>query len=152
MRVNDIMKHEPASIGAATSLAEAGRQMERIGCGILPVVDELHAVIGVITDRDVCVAVARADVPASRLSVASAMSSPARTCRAEDDVESALATLALHRVRRLPVVDSANRLLGLFSLDDVALCYAEEEPHAAHAAAVARTLRAVCAHPLPALR
>ncbi len=152
MRVNDIMKHEPASIGPATSLAEAGRKMERIGCGILPVVDERHALVGVITDRDVCVALARADLPASRLTVESAMSAPARSCRAEDDVESALATLGRHRVRRLPVIDQGNRLVGLFSLDDVALRYADEEPHAAHAAAVARTLRAVCAHPLPALR
>jgi CBS domain-containing protein len=152
MRIVDMMKHEPSATAPTASLAEAGRLMAAIGCGILPVVDERFRVVGVITDRDICLALANADVPASRLQVAAAMSVPAYSCHAEDDVESALATLGHHRIRRLPVVDAGERLAGKFSLDDAALRYTEATPRAAHALSIANALRAVCSPALPALR
>jgi CBS domain-containing protein len=152
MRIDDMMKHEPAAIGPQATLAEAGNTMATIGCGILPVVDDRQGVVGVITDRDICLALARADLAASQLTVAAAMSAPARTCRVDAEVEAALATLRQHRIRRLPVVDQAGHLAGLFSLDDAALHFADEAPRAAHAALVAETLRAVSSHPLPARR
>ena len=152
MRVTDIMKHEPAAVGPQATLAEAGQLMQKIGCGILPVVDDGRRVLGVITDRDICLALARADVPPSRVHVGSSMSAPAFSCRAEDDVEGALRALAEHRVRRLPVVDLSGRLVGLFSIDDAALHYGDEPPRAVHGALLADTLRAIASHPLPVVR
>jgi CBS domain-containing protein len=151
MRIVDMMKHEPSATTPTASLAEAGRLMAAIGCGILPVIDERYRVVGVITDRDICLALANADVPASRLQVSAAMSVPAYSCRAEDDVESALNTLGHHRIRRLPVVDAGERLAGMFSLDDAALRYTEATPRAAHALSIANALRAVCSPAVPAL-
>lgn len=151
MRVEDIMKRLPATTAVHNTLADVGRQMATIGCGILPVVDEQQKVVGVVTDRDLCLALSHANVPASELTVSAAMSAPPHTCREGDDLESALEKLGRHRVRRLPVVDESGRVAGLFSLDDAALRYSELESRSL-GASIARALRSICAPALPAVR
>jgi CBS domain-containing protein len=151
MRVQDIMKRLPATTTVRSTLADVGRQMATIGCGIVPVVDEQQRLVGVVTDRDLCLALSHANVPASDLTVSAAMTAPPHTCREHDDLESALEKLGRHRVRRLPVVDDFGRVAGLFSLDDAALRYSEVESRTL-GASIARALRAICEPALPAVR
>ena len=112
MKVRDLMRNIPRHTTAAESLASAGRTMADAGVGVLPVVDADHRVVAVITDRDVCCAVARDNRRPSELRVAEVASSPPWVCEAGDELAMALATMRAHAVRRLPVVDAFDHLEG----------------------------------------
>ena len=121
MKVRDLMRTVPRHPTPRESLASAGRTMAEAGVGVLPVIDLDHRVVGVITDRDVCCALAREDRRPSELGVAEVASAPPFTCRAEDEISTALASMRAFAVRRLPVVDAGGRLDGMLSLDEVVL-------------------------------
>jgi CBS domain-containing protein len=121
MKVGDLMRRVPRHCSAADTAASAGRTMAETGIGALPVVSAELVVSGVLTDRDVCCVLSQHAERAQEVLVSEAASSPAWTCRADDELSRALATMRQHRVRRLPVVDEADRLEGLLSLDEVIL-------------------------------
>jgi CBS domain-containing protein len=129
-----------------SDLATTGRLMDEIGCGILPVAGDQGQVVGVITDRDICLALTRRDVRASQLAVREVMTIEPVTCKIGCSLREALRAMASARVRRLPVVDENGRLQGILSLDDLVVEVPDPE-----ATEVARTLRAVNEHLLPAL-
>src|SRR5215510_1197686 len=104
MKVKTLMITEAKFCALETNLAVATQVMWENDCGFLPVLDA-GRVIGVITDRDVCIALGTRETPASRVHVASVISPRLFVCSADDDVQSALATMKKERVRRLPVVD-----------------------------------------------
>lgn len=148
MKVSEIMSRPVASCATDADLMTAARMMWEKDCGVLPITDRENRVVGVITDRDVCMAVARQNRPAAEVATHDVMSSPVFTCFEADDIQASLATMAVHQVRRLPVLDAHGRLRGLLSLDDVVL--RAEEPTATMAPAVScadvvKTFRAICA-------
>ena len=152
MRVHDIMKREVRVIGPGTDLATAGRIMGEIGCGILPVVGDEETVVGVLTDRDICLWLTERDRKPSEGQARNAMSGDVYGCRADEEVHAALGTMAHYKVRRLPVLDADRHLVGLLSLDDVVLF---SHPIAGEGftgplhVEIAETLHAICEHPLP---
>jgi CBS domain-containing protein len=121
MRVQDVMTKTVASCRSDANLAEATALMWEYNCGLLPVVNEQGNVTGVITDRDICVALGTRDQRACEIRVSDVAYRAAVLCDADDDVRSALKTMAQERVRRLPVVDHKGALVGILSLDDVTL-------------------------------
>jgi len=118
MKVKDLMITEVKFCTLDTNLAVATQLMWENDCGILPVLDG-GRVIGVITDRDVCIALGTRDTPASRIHASSVISPRLFVCSAEDDVQDALAKMASERVRRLPVIGEQGELVGIVSLDDI---------------------------------
>lgn len=120
MKVHQIMRHEPRTCGPDDSAATAGRLMAEVGCGWLPVVWDGRPV-GVVTDRDLCLALAERDRKPSELKVAEAMTKPVHGCLPGDDVREALSVMRRHRVRRLVVFGEGGGLDGMLSLDDVVL-------------------------------
>jgi CBS-domain-containing membrane protein len=90
-------------------------------CGILPVVNNESKVIGVITDRDICIALGTRNRLAGEITVNEVFTRRLFACKPEDDIRMALATMAQERVRRLPVVDDEGKLFGILSMDDVVL-------------------------------
>jgi CBS domain-containing protein len=150
MRVEDIMTPSPETCRPDDNVATAVALLWEADCGVLPVLDHGGRVAGIVTDRDICIALGTRDVRASDLRVAAVMRPAVHTCAPAEDVLAVLARMAEHRVRRIPVVDSANRLVGIVSLNDLVLA-AGSGPRAVRAAAVLDALRAVCAHPLPAV-
>lgn len=121
MRVRDIMKHEPCITTPDSHLAKVGRSMLEAGCGFLPVVGDEERVVGVITDRDVALAVALRNQKPSKIEVGEVMSGDVWSCRPDDDIREALTVMRERRVRRLPVLDPGGRLQGILSLDDAVL-------------------------------
>jgi CBS domain-containing protein len=118
-------------------------------CGILPIVDPSNKVVGVITDRDICMAVATKFRPAAQISAREVSSDKLFTCRPEDDVKRALEIMRTETVRRLPVVDSEGKLQGILSLNDLAL--AARRGELARTGGVTNddlvlTMQAICAH------
>lgn len=120
MNIGDVMIADVTSCSKEESLHTAAMRMRSRGCGALPVVDSHARVVGMLTDRDVCLAACAHDLHLSELRVASAMSASPRTCRAEDDLASAGRMMREHRIRRLPVVDGAGKLVGIISVGDLA--------------------------------
>jgi predicted transcriptional regulator len=93
-------------------------------CGVLPVLRE-GRIVGIVTDRDVCLAVARK--AAAETPVRGVMSADVAKCGVNDDVRDALAVMASRQVRRLPVVDDRGGVAGVLSMDDIIL--RAEEPN-----------------------
>ncbi len=120
MNVSAIMTRDVQACGPGDALAVAARIMRERRCGFVPVVDARRRVIGVVTDRDVCLALLRADAALTEVRVDSAMTAEVHTVRPESTVEDAERTMRAWRVRRVPVVDARGRLEGVLSIDDLA--------------------------------
>jgi len=144
MRVHDVFTRDAAVCTPRTSLQQVIEAMLEHNCGFLPVVEpEDGSLVGVITDRDACIALAAHRRTASHVSAGEAMTHPVFSCLEDDDVLAALKTMRERRVRRLPVVNNAGRLQGALSLDDIVVHAVDaEEPLLDD---IAETLRALCA-------
>jgi CBS domain-containing protein len=148
MKVRDIMKREVGVCGLDSDLARAGRIMAEIGCGFLPVVAQ-GRVIAMITDRDICCAVARADRRPSEVQVEDVISGDLFTCCPDDHIVEALETMRIFGFRRLPVVDDEQRLLGVLSLEDLVLhsrALGAEGFDGPFHSEITRTLKGICSH------
>ncbi len=121
MKVQDAMMRTPASCSADTNLGAAIEILWNRNCGMLPVVDANQKVVGVVTDRDLCVALGTRNRRAGEIAVGEVVSRKLYSCHPEDDIRVALDTMANRRVRRLPVVNREGRLEGILSMDNVVL-------------------------------
>ena len=119
MKVSDVMTKDVATCGAGDSLNRAAQIMWERRCGCVPVIDE-GRVVGLLTDRDVCMAAYTQGRRIDDIAATTAMSRPAITCEASVDVEVAEDLMMAHGVRRLVVVGPDGDLQGLVSLDDIA--------------------------------
>lgn len=90
-----------------------------VGC--LPVVDETHRVIAMVTDRDICMAAYTTGRPLSELLVSLAMSKNLITCSPDDRIRDVERLMREAQIRRIPVVDMAGALVGIITLGDIAL-------------------------------
>ena len=119
MKVKDVMAATPASCSAETNVGAAVEILWNRNCGILPIVDAQQKVIGVVTDRDLCIALATRNRLAGEITVGDVASGKVFACKSNDDIHAALATMANAKVRRLPVISASGRLEGMLSMDDV---------------------------------
>ena len=87
----------------------------------LPIVEEGHGVVGIVTDRDLLIALGTRNRNAADLPVGEVMNKNLALCAPDDDVRDALKTMAQRQLHRLPVVDRDGVLKGILSLDDIAL-------------------------------
>lgn len=121
MKVQDVMMRTPACCSPETNLGAAVELLWTRNCGMLPIVDAKKKVIGVVTDRDLCVALGTRNRRPGETTVGEVATGDAYICHGEDDIHDALQEMARHRVRRLPVVDEQGVLVGILSMDDVVL-------------------------------
>ncbi|HSA58851.1 MAG TPA: CBS domain-containing protein [bacterium] len=145
MKVQDIMTRTVRTCGRSTNLAEAAMIMWHNDCGVVPVVEPDGRAVGVITDRDICMATATRPLKAAEITAGDVMTGALFTCRPEEAVKKALQTMAHHRVRRLVVVDANGRLAGIVSMDDFAIHAGKDLP----AKAIVDTLRSICSRKKP---
>ncbi len=152
MRVQDVMMRTPAFCSPETNLGAAVEILWNRNCGMLPIVDSQQKVVGVVTDRDLCVALGTRNRLPGDIRVSEVASGDIYSCRPEDDIHAALETMAKQKVRRLAVINKTGSLEGILSMDDVVL-HAEaggvgrttELPHAE----IVDTLRQVYGPQLP---
>ena len=121
MKVRRIMTSNVAACSPDANLSAAAGLMWRHDCGVIPVIDENRKVVGVITDRDICMAAAMSNRPASQIAVSEIISGEVFACAPEDEVSEALAIMQRNRVLRLPVVDQVGTLQGILSMNDIVL-------------------------------
>jgi len=119
-KVREVMTDRPRCVTLDTPISEAASLMESENIGSLPVL-EGEELAGMITDRDIVVrAVAKGKDPRG-VPVREVASRELVTVYAEEDLSDALTKMASEQVRRLPVVDEDNRLVGILAQADVAL-------------------------------
>lgn len=133
MLVRNILTLNPVVVTASDSIAVAARLMRDRKVGILPVVNELgrRRLIGVITDRDIAVRWAASNQPSQR-SVGDHMTrAPIATAHPAMDVHLAIGVMKRARVRRLPVVDFDDTVVGILTVVDIARHFSATDPVAA---------------------
>jgi CBS domain-containing protein len=121
MQVQEIMVRDAKSCRMDTNLAAATAIMWNSDCGALPVVNGAEEVVGIITDRDICIAAGTRNWIPSEIKVSDVVPQKVFTCSAEEDIHGALKTMQTRKVRRLPVVNKDGKLQGILCLDDVAV-------------------------------
>ncbi|HEV2103572.1 MAG TPA: CBS domain-containing protein [Candidatus Acidoferrum sp.] len=121
MKVKEVMMGTPYCIPLEANLGMATELMWRGNCGFLPVVDAQKKVCGVITDRDICVALGTRNQTAGQVLVEEVVQRKVYACNPEDDIHVALQTMREGHVRRLPVVDFSGNPAGVISMDDLLL-------------------------------
>jgi CBS domain-containing protein len=148
MKVKELMTTDVRTCTPDTTVAEAAHLMWDADCGMLPVVDD-GELVGVVTDRDMYIALATKNARASHVRVGAIAKKEVVTCAPEDDVAAALDSMSQARVRRLPVVGFGNVLLGVLSMNDIVLAVGRGED--VQSSDVVETLQAICGHhhPMP---
>jgi CBS domain-containing protein len=145
--VEDIMTRTPWACSPQANLAEVAELMWAHDCGALPVVFERH-VLGMITDRDVAIALGTRGVPAQCVEAAEVASTPVVFCRQDDDIHAALHLMAKAKVRRLPVLDENDELVGIIGMNDLILAAhpLEGRKPELNDEEVIETMRSICTH------
>lgn len=131
MNVREIMHTEVVTCRAEDSLHRASQIMWENDVGAVPVVDDKGQLVGIVTDRDICMAAYTQGIPLQGISVASAMATPVSSCHATDSLRDAEQLMSARQVRRIPVVDGDNRPIGMLSLNDL-VRHADSSRHTEH--------------------
>lgn len=120
MNVREIMTSGVRTCSPDDTLDSVAKLMWDTDCGCIPVVNLYGEAVGMITDRDICMAAYTQGLPLSKIFVASTTSRRVTTVRDNESLGAAEALMQKHRVRRLPVVDVSAKLIGLVSMSDLA--------------------------------
>jgi len=124
--VADVMTSDVRSMRPQDSLADAARVMDELNVGVVPVC-EGDRLVGVVTDRDIVVRGLARDLDPKQCKLTDVMSGHVRTARADDDVDEVLSEMANAQIRRMPVVDAGDKLVGILSIGDIAAKSPEDE-------------------------
>jgi CBS-domain-containing membrane protein len=121
MRVEKIMTHQVTTCGPHDTLEHAASLMWDGDCGSLPVTsgNGSRQVVGIITDRDICMAALFQGKALRELRVEDSMARNVLTCRASDELEDAQRLMQGEQIRRLPVLDNEGCLMGIISMADI---------------------------------
>ena len=146
MNIEKMMNRNVRSCSESDTLNRAAQLMWEGDCGFLPVVDQQQHVVGVVTDRDICMGAYTKGVPLWGASVSSVMTTKdVQTCHANDELADVERLMGEKQVRRVPVVDGSGSLLGIVTLGDFARCsQASAFQKATGGFAIAKTLAGIC--------
>jgi CBS domain-containing protein len=120
MKVKDVMTPKVRTCFMSDNLTAATQLMWENDCGCVPVLNEHAQVVGMVTDRDICMAVFLQGASMSEIKVSTVMSKQLFVCTSDDDLSAAEKIMIEKKVRRLPVLDMQARLVGLLALSDIA--------------------------------
>ncbi len=121
MELNTVMTANPACCGRETSLQEVARLMADNDCGMIPVVDKQGMPLGTITDRDIAVRAVAKGGDMNNCCAGDYMSEPVRTVSQDSTLADCCAAMESAQLRRMPVVDSQGRVVGVVAQADIAL-------------------------------
>jgi CBS domain-containing protein len=117
--IREVMTSNPRTIDAGESVVQAAKLMRDEDVGLAPVV-EGDRLVGTLTDRDIAVRVVAEGRNPEQTRVRDVASTDLVTVDPQQDLDEALRLMAAHRVRRVPVVEEDNRLVGVIAQADVA--------------------------------
>lgn len=146
MKVKEIMTPDPVTCSSNDNLDTAAMRMWDRDCGFLPVVDD-GRVLGVITDRDICMSLAFKGARPAEVTIGEVINGQVHGCNPDDDVAVALDIMRTHQVHRLPVLENG-RLQGVLSMNDVVLAAGKSpgEEHRPTYREVVGAMHGICEH------
>jgi len=141
------MTYDVQTCRPETNLADAAMRRWRNDCGVLPIIADGQKVVGMITDRDICMATATKHRDPANIRVKEVMSGKVYGCSCDTDIHEVPKIMQQRQVRRLPIMSAEDgRLQGILSMNDVALKAQAGKKGELSADDVEQTLRAICAH------
>ncbi len=143
MRIKEIMNAPAIACRSDDMLTKPAQLMWEHDCGAMPVVGEEGQVIGMVTDRDICMAAYLQNRTLDSIRVSEIMARQVLTCRTEDPVDAAERVMRENQVRRIPVLDPENRLAGILSMNDIARKATDSRKNGAEREFI-RTMSAIC--------
>lgn len=123
--VADVMTRDVRRLAPGDSPLQAAKAMQELNVGAIPVCDG-ERLVGMVTDRDIVLRCVSQEADPRTCKLTDVMSGHVRTVRESDDVQDALTEMASAQVRRMPVVDQQDRLVGIISLGDIATEHPEK--------------------------
>ena len=124
-----LMTNNPVCCLPGDTVVEVAKLMRRENVGSIPVIDseQTRKLVGIVTDRDLAMKVVAQGYDAKAVQVESVMTRKLITCQVEDDIQQALDSMSENQLRRIPVVNNENRIMGIISQADVATRVNEPE-------------------------
>ncbi len=120
MKVKDCMCDDVCCIKPETNLYEAAQLMSQNHIGCIPVCDERNAICGIITDRDILLRAVCCDKDIKTTKASDIMSCNICVCKPEDEIKQAEGVMSQNQVRRLPVCNENNQVVGILTIGDIA--------------------------------
>jgi CBS domain-containing protein len=116
------MTKDPVCCLPNEMVVKAAKLMKSENIGSIPVIEseQTKKLVGIVTDRDLTLKILAEGLDAKSTKVEAVMTRKVMTCRAEDDLQKALDAMAEHQLRRIPVVDNSNKVVGIIAQADVA--------------------------------
>ena len=121
-KCSEVMTNKPVCCQPNDTVSTAAKYMKVGNVGSIPVVesDQNRKLVGIVTDRDLALHIVAEGRDAKSTKVAAVMTADVVTCKADDDLQKALDAMAQHQLRRIPVVDGDNKIVGIIAQADVA--------------------------------
>jgi CBS domain-containing protein len=121
-KCSEVMTKNPVCCLPTDMVAKAAELMKSENIGSIPVIEneQTEKLVGIVTDRDLALRIVAEGRDAKSTKIEVVMTRKVVTCRADDDLQKALDAMAEHQLRRIPVVDNDNKILGIIAQADVA--------------------------------
>lgn len=118
MQISEVMTANPQVAKPSDTVADVARRMDKVDTGAIPVVED-GRILGIITDRDIVLRVV-GEQRSFDTKVSDVMTSEVQTCREDASIADVIYQMTDKQVRRILIVDDADKLTGIVSLGDVA--------------------------------
>lgn len=119
MKVNQCMCNDVYCIKPDTKINEAAKIMSTKHIGCIPVCDEKNSICGIVTDRDILLRGIACEKDPKTTPISDIMTCDVCTCMEDDEMTNAESKMAQNQIRRLPVCDSNNHVVGILTLGDL---------------------------------
>jgi CBS domain-containing protein len=119
---NEVMTKYPVCCLPTDSVAKAAELMKSKNIGSIPVIEneQTQKLVGIVTDRDLALTIVAVGRDAKSTNVDAVMTYKVVSCLADDDLQKALDAMTKQKLRRIPIVDHDNRIVGIITQADVA--------------------------------
>lgn len=144
MKIEEIMTRSVATCRMQETLSTAAQKMWDRDCGVLPIVGDDGRLVGIITDRDICMAAWSKGRLLDAIRIEEAMSKQVFAATPDQDLDAAETLMAEKQVRRIPIVDADNKPIGILSMNDVSREVKPPKGIGDGMARAMRTLAAIC--------
>jgi CBS domain-containing protein len=144
MNIQEIMSKPAITCRPSDTLNIAAQLMWEHDCGAIPVVNDDNCVVGMITDRDICIATYTRGSAPQAIQISDAMAKQVFSCHPDETLYAAERLMSDEQIRRIPVVDGDNHPVGLLSFNDIARYAASSRKKNGIDQHVTQTLAAIC--------
>ena len=120
MKISECMSQDVCFVKPDCNTYDASRIMCENHIGCIPVCDEEKSVVGILTDRDIVLRAVACNKDVKTTPVSEIMTTSVYTCSQEKEVTEVQNLMAQNQIRRIPVVDNTNKVVGIFTMGNLA--------------------------------